>query len=300
MQDLVDTVGLRDLVAPFEQETHDFELLYDRLVQSGKHGKLVTTIENRVQGYFADLRITEGPTIYDRLLLALRKKDVVATFNWDPLLYQAYLRNQHVFDLPKVLFLHGNVGVGVCDAGGLIGAASSICNHCDKAFDDLPLLYPIAEKDYVSNPYIQWCWEAIQKALGRAYFLTIFGYRAPESDSRAIGLFEDAWKDKDKGLSEMAEVEIVDIRPRAELVESWNRFFVREHYGISDQIDQTWLFQHARRSCETFFQATMMNDPWPDRPIPAPQTLDELHKWVQPLVEEERREGDFAAPKPPL
>lgn len=33
--------------------------------------------------------MTESPTIYDYLLLSLRKKDVVATINWDPLLVQA-------------------------------------------------------------------------------------------------------------------------------------------------------------------------------------------------------------------
>ena len=45
-----------------------------------------------IHDYFHSLRIPPTPTLYDHLLLALRKKDVVATFNWDPLLLQAAKR----------------------------------------------------------------------------------------------------------------------------------------------------------------------------------------------------------------
>ncbi|MHA1748548.1 MAG: hypothetical protein ACTSXN_02865 [Promethearchaeota archaeon] len=45
--------------------------------------------------------MTESPTIYDYLILSLRKKDVIATFNWDPLLVQAAWKNRN-FDLPNI------------------------------------------------------------------------------------------------------------------------------------------------------------------------------------------------------
>ena len=44
-------------------------------------------IETRVDEYFADLELPGHPTIYDRLVLSLREKDLIATFNWDPFLY---------------------------------------------------------------------------------------------------------------------------------------------------------------------------------------------------------------------
>jgi len=46
-------------------------------------------------------------------LLSLRKKDAVCTFNWDPFLYDAWIRNRHL-DLPEIFFLHGNVRCGHC------------------------------------------------------------------------------------------------------------------------------------------------------------------------------------------
>lgn len=47
-----------------------------------------------------EIQIPERPTIYDQLLLNLRPKDLIATFNWDPLISQAYKRNKDEFDLP--------------------------------------------------------------------------------------------------------------------------------------------------------------------------------------------------------
>lgn len=300
MADLIETVRLKNLLAPHqdEQTKGDFELLYHRLVRSGKHAKLVADVERRIYNYFADLEITGPATVYDRLVLSLRKQDVIATFNWDPLLFQACLRNHQMVDLPEILYLHGNVAIGFCERDRQTGQVGSICSLCDKPFDPLPLLYPITEKDYGSNEYIQYSWKRIQKQLGGAYLLTIFGYRAPQSDSRAIDLLRSAWKNN--AVSQFAQLEIVDILPESQLEQSWQPFFVRDHYGITDQIDLTWLFQNARRSCETFCAATMQNDPWPRRPMPSAETLDDLHEWVQPLVEAERLGHDLVAPEPPV
>jgi hypothetical protein len=35
------------------------------------------------------MEIPDHVTLYDELLLTLRSKDLIATFNWDPLLLQA-------------------------------------------------------------------------------------------------------------------------------------------------------------------------------------------------------------------
>lgn len=56
-------------------------------------------------------------TGYDFLIMSLTAKDLIVTFNWDPLLVQAVGRIKFNFNtnIPKIVFLHGNVAVGYCE-----------------------------------------------------------------------------------------------------------------------------------------------------------------------------------------
>ena len=87
----------------------------------------------------------------------------------------------------------------------------------------------------------------------------------------------------------LAEVDIIDIKSHAELESNWQDFFVNHHYRISNDIYSSYLFQHPRRSCDAFSAATLMLDPWPDKPFPKFKTLPELQSSVAPLLEEEER-----------
>ncbi len=109
-----------------------------------------------VREFFAAVQIVEEPTIYDHLLLSLRPKDVVATFNWDPLIVQAELRLRQagVHQLPQVVFLHGNVAIGVCLEHSEAGMVGGRCFTCREPLEPSPLLYPVTEKDYESNAFI--------------------------------------------------------------------------------------------------------------------------------------------------
>ena len=72
-------------------------------------------LEERIFNHFDLLCLPDQPTIYDLLIISLRKKDAIATFNWDPLLLQAYNRVVKITDdLPELLFLHGCVHAGIC------------------------------------------------------------------------------------------------------------------------------------------------------------------------------------------
>ena len=51
--------------------------------------KVRMAVEQRDAEYFSKLELPDHPTIYDYRLLSLRKKDVIATFNWDPFLWLA-------------------------------------------------------------------------------------------------------------------------------------------------------------------------------------------------------------------
>jgi|SRR5690554_4033165 len=111
MDNFIEVVGLQDVVSavPEKLRAKNFEQLYSNLHEDNPESDEIKEIESRVQEYFGDMRLPEEPTIYDHLVLSLRPRDLIATFNWDPFLYQAFCRNS-VFtkDLPLMSFLHGD------------------------------------------------------------------------------------------------------------------------------------------------------------------------------------------------
>lgn len=291
MPNLVSTLHLEEEFAKagYDPAKSDFESVYDELATSKKHQSLRGIIENRVYEYFSALSLPDSPTIYDYLVLSLREKDVIATFNWDPFLLQAYMRNESVTKTrrPRLVFLHGNVRIGVCEAHRLSGVNGRNCSKCGQALTPSKLLYPVRQKDYASDIFIKGEWSALKQALSYGYFLTVFGYSAPKTDVEARALMLEDWK-KNPTLT-LAEVDVVDIKPAEELEQTWEEFFVSHHYGIRNDIFSSYLFQHPRRSCDAFAAATLMLDPWHDNPFPRFETLAELQDWVMPLVEEEEK-----------
>ena len=248
-----------------------------------------TQKQNFAYEYFRSLSLPDQPTLYDYLILGLRDKDIIATFNWDPFLLQAYMRNEVVtrHRRPRIAFLHGNVMIGVCDNDQVSGINGRVCSKCKTPLTPSKLLYPVKHKDYNSNKFIKAEWNRLRQCLDYGYFLTIFGYSAPKTDVEARSLMLDVWT-KNKSL-ELAEVEVIDIKPREELEANWEEFFFSHHYMIWKDIWTSYLFQHPRRSSDAFAAATLMCAPWHDNPFPKFGTLAELQAWVKPLVEEEER-----------
>ena len=128
-------------------------------------------------------------------------------------------------------------------------------------------------------------WEHFQWNVKHSYFFTIYGYSAPVTDIKAIRLMNDVWK-KNKSL-ELAQIDIVDTKARDELEKTWDRFTFSHHYGITQDIFHSYLFNYPRRSCEAFFDATLMCRPREDNPFPKFDTLTELQEWVLPMIKEE-------------
>jgi GDP-mannose 4,6 dehydratase len=153
--------------------------------------------------------------------------------------------------------------------------------------DGLGTLRLLEAKDYSGDGFIKNEWDRLRHALSFGYYLTIFGYSAPKSDVEARKLMLDDWKKNP--ILEFAEVDIVDIKPRQQLEQTWEEFFVRAHYGIQDDILKSYLFRHPRRSCDAFAAATLMLKPWHDNPFPRFDSLGKLQEWVKPLIEEEER-----------
>ena len=115
MDDLVAILDLRSVCEEVEPiEDTNFESVYSKLAEESRYEKIRGEVERRVADYFSSLELPDEATIYDKLLLSLRRRDAVFTFNWDPFLFDAYMRNANVVDLPKIFFLHGSVRIGVC------------------------------------------------------------------------------------------------------------------------------------------------------------------------------------------
>lgn len=287
MPNLVEVVGLGDLLAhaQIDGPAQDFEGVYDTLTRSPEHREVVAELERRVREYFAALRLPEHPTAYDYLLASLRPKDLVATFNWDPLLAQAYRRNLGIRRLPDLAFLHGNVAVGYCPDDRRSGWIDDTCETCGKPFRPAPLLYPVRDKDYAKDPFIANEWRNLERHVERAYFLSVFGYSAPTTDAAAREAMMRVWQLN--GARELAEVEIIDVKNEDELHRNWEAFITREHYLIGDDLLRTYACWHPRRSCDALGAATLMNQPFKDDWIPAFETLVELHAWIEPLLTEE-------------
>lgn len=214
-------------------------------------------MEKRVHNYFSSLELPDNPTIYDYLVLSLRRKDVIATFNWDPLLVQAWERCYEITpNLPHLLFLHGNVRVAVCEKCKLINKYRNNCGYCGERLEPTKLLYPISEKNYNKDPFIKEQWSILRQAIDQAYALTIFGYGAPKSDVGAVALMKEAWGKIDD--RNMEQIDIIDIREREELAETWGEFIHTHHYETHKSFFDSHLSRVPRRSIEAYFEMFFM------------------------------------------
>lgn len=287
MNDLIQITGLESLLNERGKDTvvENFEAFYSDLASCPENDALVTEVQNRIRAYFSGLQIPDEPTIYDYLLLCLRSKDVVATFNWDPFLAQAHERNIRVGGMPEIYYLHGNVEIGICLEHRMRGFTWQDCRECGKPLSLSKLLFPVKEKNYGDDPFIANEWRQLEFYLQHAYWITIFGYSAPATDLAARELMLKVWRAN--SVKDFAQIEIVDIKSRSELRRTWSDFIVRENFGVYKDLFRTYMFTHPRRSCDAFAGATLQGRPWKDNPIPKFDTLDDLHNWIAPLIAEE-------------
>ena len=186
MNNLVETLGIEKLIekAGLKTTSVNFEDIYSEIHGNPNIGSLRRELEEEVYSYFQGMTLPDAPTIYDHLLLSLRGKDVVATFNWDPFLLLSYQRNAQRFKLPRLLFLHGNVGVGYCEKDKVAGINGNRCSKCGRILEPTKLLYPISEKNYHIDGFISLQWKELTQHLKSAFMISIFGYGAPQSDVR--------------------------------------------------------------------------------------------------------------------
>lgn len=295
MKNIIDVIGLTSLLKNYGLDAGtNFEVFYDTLATKNVNQQIISKIEDTVFTYFSNLSLPPYPTIYDYLVLSLREKDIIASFNWDPLLLQAFRRNVHLKRLPTLAFLHGNVGLGICYDDNNYGFSDQKCKDCENKFEKSRLLYPVQHKDYNKNVFIKDQWARLRDHLENAYHLTIYGYSAPITDIEAKRLMLEVWQ-KNKSLK-LAEVDIIDIKSEEEVQMAWSDFTYSHHYSVKQDIFDSWLFHFPRRSCEAFFDATLMCRPWKGNPFPKFDTLPKLQEWVMRLIEEENKCEELKEP----
>jgi len=295
MDNFIDVVGLKEILDSADKDCDlgNFEKIYSCLYEKDPESKTIQEIRQRVFDYFSDLRLPDTPTIYDYLLLSLRPKDLIATFNWDPFLFQAFVRNRRFTDaLPRLSFLHGNVAVGYSAQdrrGGPVGMRSKATG---QEFVPTPLLYPVTHKDYTQSEFITHEWERLKAWLERAKRVTIFGYGAPETDVEAVDLMSGAWGDARQ--RNMEQIEIIDVQPKETLASRWERFIHTHHYECWNNYFQSSLALFPRRTGERFMHqfVPVTPDEVFQEPNPVPdrfKTLEELWEWHKPLLDAENR-----------
>lgn len=292
MDNLVEAIGLEDLISKsgIDFSTNNFELIYSEIHRREDLLSLREELEEKVYEYFKYMELPDEPTIYDHLVLSLREKDFIATFNWDPFLVQAIARNSQRFKLPRTLFLHGNVAVGVCSAHHMMGNAGSTCAKCGTKFENTKLLYPIDQKNYHLDTFISRQWKTLQHLFEHAFMVTIFGYGAPKSDATAVDLLSTAWGPASSRVLE--EFEIIDIRKEDELVETWSRFIHSHHYRIKDNFYDSWIANHPRRTGEAYFNQFLEAKFIENNPIPKNLAFGELWDWYEKLQEVENEKAN--------
>lgn len=288
MDDLVKILGLEELLKQVEIEfkSKNFEDIYSELYSHVEYKNILEKIENCVYQYFNSLELPDNPTIYDYLVLSLRSKDVIATFNWDPLLPDAWERCRKITrNLPTLLFLHGNVRVATCERCKVIGKSGEMCPKCREMMIPTKLLYPIGEKNYNNIPFIKEQWDLLGQAINQAYALTIFGYGAPKSDVEAVNLMKKAWGNKEE--RSMEQIEIIDVKDEEELANTWSEFIYSHHYDTYKSFFDSILCKVPRRTIETyyerFFNVTFIDS----HEYPKKITFDQLELFIQNLTKYE-------------
>lgn len=289
MNGLIDKLKLQDVLSGIHLKTisNNLEDIYSELYSRPECDEARQELEKRLYDYFDSLELPDEPTIYDFLVLSLTNKDVIATFNWDPLLIQARERcSQLTTNLPEIISLHGNVAIGYCSEHKLYGPRNIICPHCKKPFTPTSLLYPVADKDYDADSFIRASWKDTEAFIEHSYMLTIFGYSAPTSDLKAVSLLKQAWGNLNQRQFE--EVSVIDIIKEEAMLDKWKDFIYTHHYRYTNNFFCSYLGMFPRRSCEATFARLMgciwLND---NMGFKEGMTWSEIEKLVYGLVVEE-------------
>lgn len=296
MNNLPDVVGLNEILLQFPQELicDNFETTYSNIAEHEPNSPYLKVMNDMIYAYFQSLELPLKPTIYDYLVMSLRDKDLIATFNWDPFLYQAWWRNYLHGSSPQLVFLHGNVAVGYNEKHNMMGRAGQTARNTSIYFEPTQLLFPVKHKDYSSSAYINAAWTILRERLDKdkcnTHNVTIFGYSAPVSDVEALTMMKSAWGDIDD--RNLEQIELIDVRDEKDVRYSWRDFIHTHHYNYCTSFFESSLAYYPRRTDEAFFchylpitpeESFVESNKVPD----SFQSFEEMWEWFEPLFTKE-------------
>lgn len=288
MSDFADCLNLRPKLKEWGIDPNQkFEDIFSNLFEQEENEKM-KNLEKNICDYFNSLTLPLEPTIYDHLVLSLRETDFIASFNWDPLLLQAYQRNcPSGIKLPRLVFLHGNVMVGSCKEHNRVNYVDQLCEYCKKPLQPVELLYPITKKDYAQNKMIKTQWQRLETHLKKAFHFTIFGYSAPKTDVEAVSILKKAWNQKRSGgLLE----DITIITPNTEEAHKrWKSFPYSQHMHPIDNFYESSTAKYPRRGFESSYEGNVMGHFVESNTIPKDLNFPKLWKWYEQFNESEER-----------
>jgi len=295
MENFMQEIGIEGLLdgVKLKTKSNNIEAVYSELASKPEYTDVVRRIEDGIVAHYRQMQIPDVPTLYDYLILSLRSKDCIATFNWDPLLIQAYNRvNKITCDLPQMLFLHSCVEVGVCeDCKHFEPYRNRYCSECGKPLVSPRLLYPVKNKDYSQNVYIQDAWYRLQYYLEKACIVTIWGYSAPKSDKKAKQMMLKAFSSDYRPLD---QIEIIDIADEDVLYKTWQPFAKNTNYhlNIYRSLMDSLIGEFPRRSIEGYVKRYI--EGWwngSTMRLKDCKTFVELALLIKPLIENESQKN---------
>lgn len=289
MKGFIKALGLESIIddVSLNTKSDNLEDIYSEMHEKDCYSEQCIRLEQSIILDFMKYEIPNAVNIYDLLILGLTSKDLIATFNWDPLLLQAYQRVSRITkNLPEMCFLHGNVGVATCEKCKIISCAENLCPDCNGNLTPTKLLFPIKKKNYSDNSFIRNSWAMLQEKLSKAYMVTIFGYSAPKSDKEAVKMLKQVWGDiKNRNYEQF---DIIDIREEEDVINSWEDFIHTHHYEYHKSFFESRIALFPRRTCETAFDQ-FMNNKWvkADKGFKEGQSFVEVKKQLSNLLEDE-------------
>lgn len=296
MRDFVDILNLRPKLEEWNIDPNqNFEDIFSKLYENGEIEK-TSHLEQFIWSYMSSLRLPDKPTVYDHLVLSLRDKDIIASFNWDPLLLHAYSRNSnHGIKLPRLAFLHGNVMQGFCEEHKRINYLGANCERCQKPLRRSKLLYPIKKKNYAENEVIKIQWERLARHLDDAFLLTIFGYSGPKTDEEAISIIKEHWKTH----RFLDDTHFITNQNQDEAYEHWKPFVNSHHFQIYGNFYESELANYPRRTFENSWANNAEAQFTEENPIPIDRDFPELWDWYGQFTKAEekfREKNPFPTP----
>lgn len=292
MRDFVECLNLKPKLEEWNiPQNRNFEDIFSDLYEKEEFQK-TRELESLIWTYMDKLRLPDTPTVYDHLVLSLRDKDFIASFNWDPLLLHAYHRNSNKgIELPRLAFLHGNVRQGFCEEHKRVNYGGAKCERCQKPLKPTALLYPIKKKNYSENEVIKIAWNRLASHLDNAFMVTIFGYSGPKTDEEAINTIKEHWK-TDKFFD---DTNFITTKNEEEVYDHWKPFVNTSHFQIHNNFYESELANYPRRTFENSWENNVEANFTEENPIPTKLDFAELWKWCNQFT---KTEDDYRKKNP--